>query len=608
MTSPFVESKTEAEAFASGWGAVSIGDQVRFRLWAPGQERLSLRLGGTDIPMARDNEGWFSLVQPCVAAGTPYQFVLADGQAIADPASRAQRDGVDSPSLVTDPLSYRWRHADWRGRPWQESIIYELHVGTFTEEGTFSAAMGRLAALAELGITMIELMPVAAFPGCRGWGYDGVLLYAPHRPYGAPDEMKAFIDAAHGHGISVVLDVVYNHFGPQGNWLPTLAPAFFHPDRHTPWGAAIAYQEPPVRRFFIDNALYWLDEFQLDGLRLDAVDHITDPISQSEILVDIATIIRSRIQDRHVHITTEDNRNIVRLHPYEGNRPKLYTAEWNDDFHNAAHVVATGETEGYYRDFAEDALARLARALAEGFAYQGEASVFAGGTPRGVPSAGQPPLAFVDFLQNHDQIGNRAFGERLGTLAKPELVECLLATLLLSPHIPMLFMGEEWDETRPFYFFTDFEGRLADAVREGRRREFSAFAAYFGSSPSDIPDPNDPATFRRSEPDWDKRSQGRHADRLELVRRLIAVRKERIVPRLAQTGGHSGLILMAEDDVLAVDWALAGAVLALRANLGVGEKRGPPAAGEVIFCHRCAPAPDGLLPGCALRVTLAARG
>jgi maltooligosyltrehalose trehalohydrolase len=344
-------------------------------------------------------------------------------------------------------------------------------------------------------------MPVAQFSGNRGWGYDGVLLYAPHPAYGSPDEMKAFVDAAHGHGLMVLLDVVYNHFGPDGNYLNAYAPDFFHPERHTPWGAAIAYERRPVRDFFIENALYWLEEFQLDGLRFDAIDNIVDEESDPELMVEIAQRIRAGIP-RPPH--SPHHRGQPQHHPppraRRGWRVVLHTGEWNDDMHNVLHVIATGETDGYYADFADDVWTKLGRALAEGFAYQGDLSPHAG-KPRGAPSAHLPPTAFIDFLQNHDQTGNRALGERLTRLADPRTLELMTAMLLLSPHIPLLFMGEEHGDERPFFFFTDFEGELARAVREGRRREFASFASFTGSE-EEIPDPNDPATFAASRPDW----------------------------------------------------------------------------------------------------------
>jgi maltooligosyltrehalose trehalohydrolase len=316
---------------------------------------------------------------------------MPDGLAVPDPAARAQAGDVHGPSLLVDPRAYRWR-TDWPGRPWAEAVIMEIHIGTFTPEGTFRAAAERLPHLAETGITAVEIMPVAQFGGNRGWGYDGVLPYAPHRAYGTPEDLKALIDTAHGLGLMVLLDVVYNHFGPDGNYLHVYAPQFFTDRRNTPWGAAIAYEEPPVRRFFIENALYWLEEFHLDGLRLDAIDNVIDPDSETEILEEIAAEVRAAHPGARIHLTTEDDRNITRLHERsDDGRPRLYTAEWNDDFHNAAHAVATHEAEGYYVDFAQDHWEKLARSMAEGFAYQGEASAHQDGAPRGTPSAHLPP-------------------------------------------------------------------------------------------------------------------------------------------------------------------------------------------------------------------------
>ncbi len=475
---------------------------------------------------------------------------------------------MHGPSLVVDHQSFAWQVTGWGGRPWEEAVIYELHVGTFTPQGTFVAASEKLADLASLGITAIELMPVAQFAGSRGWGYDGVLPYAPHPAYGSPDDLKRLIDAAHAHGLMVLLDVVYNHFGPEGNYLPSYAPDFFHPKRQTPWGAAIAYEKQPVRRFFIDNALYWLDVYRFDGLRLDAVDHIRDEQSDPELLVELAQEVRREFPDRHVHLTTEDNRNIVALHPYDAKgKPRLHTAEWNDDFHNVAHVIATGETEGYYRDFAPDRFDKFARALAEGFVYQGEPSTHSG-APRGEPSTTQPPQAFVDFLQNHDQIGNRAFGERLLDLAPEDIVRALAAVLILSPHIPLIFMGEEWGERRPFCFFTDFEGELADAVRIGRRQEFADFAAFGQDAKAlgHIPDPNSLSTYEASRLDWTRRHSEDGRAWLHFYRDLLGKRQRYVVPFL-KGGGGSGRILPADEGVIAVDWTFAAGRLQLRANL-----------------------------------------
>ncbi len=573
--------------WASNWGARLNGDGgARFRIWAPGTETLSLQLNGRTVPMERDGGGWFEHHAQDVQAGTPYAYVLPDGLAVPDPASRAQAGDVHGPSLLTDPESYRWRNTDWQGRPWEETVLYELHIGTFTPEGTFRAAIERLPHLAALGITAVEIMPVAQFAGNRGWGYDGVLLYAPHRAYGSPDDMKAFVDAAHGLGLMVLLDVVYNHFGPDGNYLPALAPDFFHLERRTPWGGAIAYEKEPVRRFFVENALYWLHDFHLDGLRFDAVDHIHDE-ADPEILVEFAQSIRAAFPGRHIHLTTEDNRNVTNLHERDSeNRVPLYTAEWNDDFHNVAHVVASGETDAYYEDFAAEPLRLLARASAEGFAYQGEISIHGENKPRGYPSAHQPPSAFVDFLQNHDQVGNRALGDRLILLSRETKLRVLQAMLLLSPHIPLLFMGEEWGEVRPFYFFTDFHGELAKAVREGRRREFAKFPAFdTEDEQKQIPDPNAEQTFNASKIDWHRQDTDKGADWLAFTKRLLALRHEHIVPLVKAGGAHSGRVLKAEKDVIAVDWRLGASLLQLRATFSEGPHEVPPVDGRVIFAE-----------------------
>lgn len=585
-----------ASVFSStGWGAEIVAtDTVNFRLWAPGQQHLTLRLADSDRPMNVSGDGWFELRVSGVKAGSSYSFVLPDGTVVADPASRAQQADVNGPSRVVDHHSYRWQHADWRGRPWQESVIYELHIGTFTPQGTFQAAIAQLPRLAELGITVIEVLPVAQAGGERGWGYDGVLLYSVHSAYGSPDDFKAFIDAAHGLGMSVVLDIVLNHFGPVGNYLPLLAPTFFHQERVTPWGAGIAYDEPAVRRYIADIPLYWLQNFHLDGLRFDAIDQIEDS-SPRHILVEIAEGIRQQITDRPIHLTTEDCRNITSLHPYdrEGNAP-LFSGEWNDDFHNAVHVLATGETQAYYQDFTPHPENHVARVLAEGFAYQGEVSPQSG-EARGVDSRGQPPVAFVDFIQNHDQVGNRALGERLITLIGAERNKALLATLLLSPHIPLLFMGEEYGETQPFLFFTDFHGDLARAVREGRAKEFADHAGV------DVPDPNAPETFQRSKLNWDKADSPEGLAWLSLTQQLLALRQQAIVPLLSGAGGHSGQIVHCGERALSVRWQFPAGTLSLALNLGDTPQPLPDLPGDTLFAW---PEEQRVLPANGLLVRL----
>jgi malto-oligosyltrehalose trehalohydrolase len=579
---PGAEASGRRHAFETTWGATVVGDgRARFRLWAPQAEALTLRLRGEDVPMEAAEDGWFER-ELAARPGDEYAYVLPDGQVVPDPASRAQAGDVHGPSRVVDPRSHAWRH-DWTGRPWEEAVVYELHVGTFTPEGTFAAAAERLDHLAETGITAVELMPVAQFAGDRGWGYDGVLLYAPHRAYGTPEDLKAFVDAAHARGLMVLLDVVYNHFGPDGNYLHSYAEDFFDAARDTPWGPAIAYARAPVRRFAIENALYWLEEYRFDGLRLDAIDSIHDP-SETDVLEELAREVRVRITDRPVHLTTEDNRNITRLHARgeDGSVP-LHTAEWNDDVHNVAHVIATHEAEGYYREFTEHRWELFARALAEGFAYQGQHSPYQD-APRGEPSAHLPPQAFVDFLQNHDQTGNRAFGDRLITLADHRMVDALTSILCLSPHIPLFFMGEEWGETRPFCFFTDFHGELAEAVRDGRRREFMHFAAFSDESDvAHIPDPNALSTFEASKIDWAHRDTPDGQAALGRLRDLLGMRRAEVVPHLVRAGGNAGQVMHVGEGEIAVDWQLGQRLWQLRANLSDEGRALPGARGREVY-------------------------
>ncbi|MGC6133138.1 malto-oligosyltrehalose trehalohydrolase [Enterobacter cloacae] len=569
----------EFRTFQKQWGAEFIsGDVVRFRVWAEGQQQLTLRLAERDLPMTAVGNGWFQIDVPDVTHGTEYQFVLQDGMAVPDPASRAQKGDVNGPSVVIDPGRYQPINPDWAGRPWEETVIYELHIGTFTPQGTFRAAIDKLPYLAELGITQLEVMPVSQFGGSRGWGYDGVLLYAPHSAYGTPEDFHAFIDAAHGLGLSVVLDIVLNHFGPEGNYLPLLSPAFFDAQRMTPWGNGIAYEREPVRHYILDAPLFWLTEYRLDGLRFDAIDQIKDTASK-HILQQIAETIREALPERHIHLTTEDSRNVIFLHPRdEKGATPLFTAEWNDDFHNAAHVFATGETHAYYQDFAFEPEKKFARALAEGFVYQGEVSLQTGHS-RGVECNTQPPTFFVDFIQNHDQTGNRAQGERLITLAGADKTRVLLAALLLSPHIPLLFMGEEYGETNPFLFFTDFHGDLAKAVREGRAKEFTGHSGHDG----DVPDPNDEQTFARSKLDWHNVTTAQGKSWLRFTRSLLVLRHRYLVPLLRPGGTVEGKIVKTAPGMVAVSWSFPTGTLSLALNIGNKPVDVPALAGETLF-------------------------
>jgi maltooligosyltrehalose trehalohydrolase len=566
---------------------------TRFRLWAPSVARAELDLiGARPHPMHAAEPGWHEVTVPEAGAASRYKFLLhlKDGTtwSVPDPASRSNPDGVHAASSVVDARAYAWRERAWRGRAWADAVLYELHVGTFTPEGTFAAAAARLPELAALGINALQLMPLAAFPGARGWGYDGVLPFAPAACYGTPDELKALIDTAQGLGLMVLLDVVYNHFGPDGNYLHAYCPEFFNPAQRTPWGAAINLDGPSsrtVREFFLHNALYWTTEYRFDGLRLDAVHAFRDS-SRPDLVCEIAAALHAegRMSGRRVHLVLENNRNEARYLERDAPGLPLYaTAQWDDDVHHALHVLLSGEADGYYADYAPDPLARLGRALAEGFAYQGEHSSFRDKL-RGEASGHLPPEAFVGFLQNHDMIGNRAFGGRIDSFADARYLAAAYVCLLLTPLVPMLFMGEEFAASTPFLFFCDFGPELAAAVAAGRRREFQRFAAFADEAAiARIPDPNAAATFEASKLRWAERSQSPHRERFSLVRQLLALRKKRLAPHLAglRHGGRHRI----ESGALHVAWDLPdGSAWRLLAHFGpeVLETAQAP-VGEVIF-------------------------
>lgn len=556
------------------WGATVLENGgVRFRLWAPAQREIALVLGGRALAMRPGGDGWFELETDLAGPGDAYLFRLADGTEIADPASRAQVSDVEGPSLVVDHSAYRWRAADWKGRPWAEAVIYELHVGTFTPEGTFLAAREHLPHLRALGVTAVEIMPVAHFAGVRGWGYDGVLHYAPHRAYGTPDDLKAFVDAAHEAGLMVFLDVVYNHFGPVGNRLPGLAPAFFDPERATPWGASVAFEQPAVRRYFIENALQWVCDYRFDGLRLDAIEEIADR-TEEHFLLELAGELRASAGERELHLVVEDQmsrRGLLRRSA--DGTARHYTAGWNDEFHHALHVVATGETKGHYAPFARDPYNLLRKAVAEGFATADPEK----DTLRPVPDGHLPPSVNVNFLQNHDQVGNRAFGERLSTLVDPALLDVVTALLMLTPATPLVFMGEEYGERRPFHFFADFEAEIAHATRLGRQAEAENFGGLPpGRTVDELPDPAAEETFRLSRLDWPRAATEEGRRHMARLRALVDLRRQVVVPLLAKDGAAVPRILPAEDGVLAIDWAFADATLQVRANLAAQAKPAPP--------------------------------
>ncbi|MBR8458977.1 malto-oligosyltrehalose trehalohydrolase [Burkholderia dolosa] len=566
-------------AFASSFGATCVGaDRTRFRLWAPASRTAAVELHGEcTVDMRAAGDGWFEVVAPC-GPGTLYRYLLDDDLAVPDPASRFQPYDVHGPSQVVDPRAYRWRHENWRGRPWHETVLYELHVGAC---GGYASVERRLPELAALGVTALELMPVNTFPGARNWGYDGVLPYAPDASYGRPEELKALVDAAHGLGLQMFIDVVYNHFGPDGNLLPRYAPGFFRADRQTAWGPAIDFSRAQTSTFFIENALYWLDEYRFDGLRIDAAHAIDDDAWLRELARRVRAYAGS---ERHVHLVLENERNAASLLG-----PGSFDAQWNDDFHNSVHVLLTGEREGYYRAYADAPLRHFARTLGEGFAYQGEPSPLHDGAPRGEPSTHLPPTAFVAFLQNHDQVGNRAFGERLRALANDDALRAATALLLLAPHVPLLFMGEEDGSTQPFQFFTDYRGELADAVREGRRREFAAFPAFADPAHRDtIPDPNDVATFVRSSPGHATEAAWPDADAWRrFYRSALTVRAALVTPHLP--GARAlGVELLANDGdphALVARWRLGdGSTLTIALNLGARDAVLPALpVGKIVF-------------------------
>ena len=589
---------TLSRAHAMPFGAeVRPDGRVSFRFFAPNAEKVEIAVEGAEktLPMQTKGNGWHELLTSEAGAGDLYRFVLPDGKRVADPASRFQPQDVNGPSEIISPGGFMWKDGAWTGRIWKEAVIYELHIGSFTSEGTFKAAAEKLDHLQQLGVTAIEIMPVADFPGARGWGYDGVLLYAPDSSYGRPEDLKALVVAAHARGIMVLLDVVYNHFGPEGNYIPSYFPNLLT-DRHkTSWGSAVNYdgeQSEIVRELVIHNAMYWIEEFHLDGLRLDAVHAIIDE-SPKHILAELSERVRAMDIGYPVHLILENEKNeAFRLSRDEEGIPDHFTAQWNDDMHHVLHTAGTHEDVGYYKDY-EGHTELLGRALAEGFAFQGQASVCTGEN-RGESCKHLPPGAFVAFIQNHDQIGNRAFGERLNHITKPEALRALAATYLLLPQVPMLFMGEEWEATQPFPYFCDFHGELAEQVREGRRNEFKAFPAFQSAEQRDrIPDPLAEETFRSAKLDWSEPGVDEHAAVLARYKDMLRVRREQIVPLLDSIVGYAGTFEIVGPSAVVVRWELAdGRTLRLYANFCDNEKDSFPETEGRILWHE-GPAPNG---------------
>ena len=567
------------------FGTVCRDAGAAFRLFAPAARsvELAVRDGGAERTRRLEARagGWYETFDPGAKPGERYGFRIDGGSTLLpDPASRFQPEGVHGPSELIDPARLPAPAGGWRGRPWKELVFYELHVGAFTPGGTYASAIERLDALVELGVTAIELMPLAQWPGRRNWGYDGVLPYAPAERYGRPEDLVRFIAEAHRRGLAVFLDVVYNHFGPEGNYLHGYAPAFFTERYQTPWGAAIDYASDDVRAFFIENARWWLDAYGFDGLRLDATQMIFDERSPSVLEELHASIAAWTPRGRNVHLVVENDHNDNRL-LHAG-----YDAQWNDDFHHAVHVLATGEDGGYYADYARHPAWLLGRTLTAGYGYQGEPSPFRNGAPRGSRSDDQPLAKFIDFIQNHDQIGNRARGERLSMLAPPEAVRAAAAVLLLAPSPPLLFMGEEWAASTPFLFFCDFEPELAHLVTEGRRREFAGFPEFADPRAREtIPDPSAASTFERCVLAWGERDAEPHRSMLAHYRSLLALRQAEIVPRIDGVNARDAAFVERGHGALEARWRIAGGTLLLEANLSVKPCGGfaPAAPGRTIF-------------------------
>jgi maltooligosyltrehalose trehalohydrolase len=494
----------------------------RRRVWAPFAQTVELVAAGKRLAMARDANGWWSVEIEDDLARADYAFSVDRADPVPDPRSPSQPEGVLGFSRPIEHSAFHWSDDGWRQPPLGAAIIYECHVGTLTSAGTFDAAIDRLGYLKNLGISHLELMPVAEFSGDRGWGYDGVDLYAPHHAYGGPEGLKRLVDACHRHGLGVILDVVYNHFGPSGNFLPKFGP-YLMDNYRTPWGDAVnldGENSSEVRRFFCDNALMWLRDYHVDGLRLDAVHAIFD-VSAIHFLEQLATEVR--VLESHL------GRQLVVIAESDLNQPRLVTAfdaggygldgQWSDDFHHAIHAYLTGQQSGYYADFGS--LANIAKALTSPYVYDG---IYSRHRKRvhGRPAASLQADRFVVYIQNHDQIGNRAKGERLGHLIPLDTLKIAAALLMTSPFTPLIFQGEEWNASSPFQYFTDHKDpALAQAVREGRQREF----AHFVSAAGELPDPQASETFERSKLNWEERERGEHAETLAWYRSLIKLRR-----------------------------------------------------------------------------------
>jgi maltooligosyltrehalose trehalohydrolase len=527
------------------WGARIEPGGVRFRVWAPDARTVEVVPEGSTArhAMQPEPDGVFEAIVPGLGAGDRYRLSLDGGPPMPDPASRFQPEGVHGPSQVVDPEAFAWTDDRFPGVPLEDLVLYELHVGTFTPEGTFSAAAARLPELGDLGVTAVELMPVADFPGIRNWGYDGAALFAPARCYGTPDDLRRFVDVAHTLGLAVHLDVVYNHLGPDGAYAAAFSRRFFSERHRSPWGAGINLDGPHargVRDFFVTNALHWIREYHLDGLRLDATHAMVDE-SARHFLAELSARVRAGA-GRPVVLMAEDSRNLAHMARPEAEGGWGLDGVWADDFHHEVRVLLAGDQDGYYMDYRGDA-ADLATIVRRGWLYCGQPSRYLG-HPRGTDPSGLAPRRFVFCVQNHDQVGNRAMGERLHHQVEPPAFRAAVALLLCAPQVPLLFMGQEWAASSPFRFFTDHDTELGRLVTRGRREEFRRFAAFADEAARErIPDPQAASTFEASRLVWGERANEPHASMLRLHRALLALRRRVPALRDARAGAHQAVAL-----------------------------------------------------------------
>jgi maltooligosyltrehalose trehalohydrolase len=521
----------QTQNVTSGLGVWFKNQNAHVRVWAPEARSIDLVLESTKgssprLPLKSTGDGYFTGRFPEIPAGTQYRFLVDGDRALPDPASRFQPEGVHGPSQVVDPAQFAWTDATWTGLSMEDLILYELHVGTFSPEGTFNGVRKKLQHLQSLGITAIELMPVADFPGDRGWGYDGVDLFAPARCYGTPDDLRQLVDDAHTMNIGVFLDIVYNHLGPEGAYLGAFSPYYFSSRHKSPWGDAVNLDNThcrPVRDFFIENALHWIHEYHIDGLRLDATHAMVDD-SATHFLQELTEKVNTSLrQERKVLLIAEDDRNLAKLiQPVDQGGYGL-DGVWADDFHHQIRRMLAGDDDGYFQDFTGDT-EDLAQTIRQGWFYTGQKSAFRK-TPRGTPTTGIPPQKFVHCIQNHDQVGNRALGDRLNATLDPAAFRAVSALLLLSPATPLIFMGQEWGASAPFCYFTDHPEALGKSVTEGRRNEFRHFKAFSDpESRKTIPDPQALSTFLNCKLNWDESNREPHAGTLRLYRELLKLR------------------------------------------------------------------------------------